>query len=32
LIRLPAHDDRFAAQFRAVEQFDRNEKRIHVDV
>jgi hypothetical protein len=32
LIRLPADDNRLAAQLRPIEEFDRDEKRVHVDV
>ncbi len=31
-IRLPAHNDGFAAQVRALEQLDGNEESVHVDV
>ena len=32
LIRLPSDNHGLAAQFRPIEQFDRNEKGVHIDV
>ncbi len=32
LIRLPPNDDGFPSQLGPVQQFDRDEKRVHIDM